>query len=818
MRWLASTHVARLPPLRRLGTRLTLAFAALAAVTVLVVLLALVAGRKATADIESTEEVRAPAWIASEQAQASLLRMQLHVRGYLVLGDRADIGHYQQARRDFERSLASLRAMAGQRPELDQAGWIAELTRIYGRWVQLPQELFDLHDDPLKNRAALRIARVDLQTLREQVLDRIDAVIALERSGEDSPSSRHRMSRLRAFQSSFDAMVATLTAYASSGDPGLYLAYGTQSAAHEDIGRALSAAGPGFSVEQRTHLEAIASDRARMSELALQLAGVLRSEHANEDLYRFRTEMAPRAQAMNALLGSVTASQQAQLRSELADARRHLADTRMRTMAGGAAAVVLALAMALVFRRRIVGPVQRLTAVAERVAAGDLSARASTSQCSDEIGVLSASIDTMTQRLSDMIAEAERAKDAAVVANRAKSSFLAAMSHELRTPLNGVLGFAQILQRDKPLTERQQRGLRVIQESGQRLLALINDILDLASIDASRLELMPAEIHLPDLLHAVCDIVRPKAQEKGLHFRHEAGPGLPIAVFADNKRLRQVLLNLLSNAVKFTDRGEVGLHVGVVGPPRGGIVRLRFEVRDSGIGMSRAQLDRLFEPFEAAGGADRREGGSGLGLALSRRLVRLMGGDIDVRSEPGRGSVFSFEVELPLAQGAKTSFLCGRDTPLGYEGARKRILVVDDVVENRTVLVDALSVLGFDVHEAADGAECLDRVRTTDPDLLIMDTVMPVMDGFTATRAVRRMPGRADVPIIATSASATPQVRHQCLEAGANDFIPKPIDQDRLLDAMGRLLGLRWIGAGDTAGVPEQLRHHPRHSSATTAP
>lgn len=789
------------------GGKLLVAFVALASITLLVVLLALVAGRNATDDINLTEEVRAPAWIASEQAQASLLKMQLHIRGYLVVSDKQDIEQFRVAQLEFERSLGFLQAMSRSRSEDNEAQWITQLTQTYEHWSKLPQQLFDLHDDPLRNRPALRIARVELQELRVRIFDEIDAIFRLQKAREFAPPYRDQMAGLLAFQSSFDAMATNLMAYATSGELNFKLVYGPQLAATATIWKSLASLRPLLSSEQRARLDAIARHRARVGELALQIVSILNGDHAYEDLFLYRTQVAPQAQGMIALLAKVTSRQQSQLKSELARARNSLIEARTQTLAGGGIAVVLGVAMAFLFRRTVVGPVLRLTDVAGRVAGGDLSARA-TVESSDEIGVLATSINTMTQRLAHTIAhletvfaDAERAKDAAVVANRAKSDFLATMSHELRTPLNGILGFAQILQRDKSLSERQARGVKIIDESGQHLLTLINDILDLARIDAAKLDLFPSEVNLSAFLQVMSDIVRVKAEEKSLTFSCQSGAGLPAAVHVDEKRLRQVLLNLLSNSVKFTDSGQVGLIVKVVTkgrPPEGSsglansTCRLRFEVRDSGIGMNEAQLARLFQPFEQVAGADRREGGTGLGLAISRQLIRLMGGEIEVSSQLGKGSVFSFELELPAVL-VRNAALPERGNLAGYEGPRKKILVVDDVAQNRAMLLDSLGALGFQVSDAANGAECLDEIRTNRPDLIMMDVMMPVMDGIEATRHIRLSPKLVDVPILATSASATHEVEVQCLTAGANAFISKPIDQELLLATIGRLLGIRWI-------------------------
>jgi PAS domain S-box-containing protein len=427
------------------------------------------------------------------------------------------------------------------------------------------------------------------------------------------------------------------------------------------------------------------------------------------------------------------------------------------------------------------------------------------------LGTVGVSRDISDRKATEAAREAALAEARRLAQQR--SDFLAQMSHELRTPLNGILGFAQILQRDNPLTERQHRGLRIIEESGQHLLTLINDVLDLARIDAAKLELSPTEITLPAFLRGVSDIVYLKAEEKGLLFEYRPELGLPSIVWADERRLRQVLLNLLSNAIKFTDSGRVRLLVGLTTPGRltddagGKTTGLRFEVHDTGIGMDAAQCARLFHPFEQVAGSARRESGAGLGLAISRQLVRLMGGEIQVESEPGRGTVFSFSLDLPAAWGE--AFGPRRSgKPVGYEGHRRRVLIVDDVAPNRAMLSDALAMVGFEVFEASDGEEGVEVAAQRMPELIIMDLTMNPMDGFEATRHIRHTAGLAEVPVIATSASATPEMEARSRSVGANAFIAKPIEQAALLRIMGALLGLRWVyeqgDAGEAAAGADQ--------------
>lgn len=387
--------------------------------------------------------------------------------------------------------------------------------------------------------------------------------------------------------------------------------------------------------------------------------------------------------------------------------------------------------------------------------------------------------------------QAERAaRHAAEAANRAKSEFLAGMSHELRTPLNAVLGYAQLLTMEGGLSPRQARGLDTIHQSGQHLLALINDILDLARIEAGRTDLNPEPVNLSGLLRSVVNLMRVKADEKRLAFVFEAQADLPEAVLADERRLRQVLLNLLSNAIKFTDTGTVALRA--CAEPRGPAeVQLRLDVEDTGVGMRSTDLERIFKPFEQVGDAQRRSGGTGLGLAITRALVNDMGGQVHVSSEFGRGTQFRVELPLPVVQPTE---LASRNTPgvARYSGAPRRVLVVDDVEANRTLMCDFLTRAGFEVAQASDGSELLAAARSFRPDLIVMDSVMPSVGGVEATRRLRGESDLAAVPVIAVSASATAEHRAACLQAGVNVFLTKPVSLDALRSHIGEQLGLQW--------------------------
>jgi PAS domain S-box-containing protein len=397
-------------------------------------------------------------------------------------------------------------------------------------------------------------------------------------------------------------------------------------------------------------------------------------------------------------------------------------------------------------------------------------------------------------------AEAERAaRQAAELANRAKSEFLANMSHELRTPLNGILGYAQLLLVRGGLNDGQRRGLDVIRESGNHLLALINDILDLSRIEARRFELMPAPVPLGTFLLSVCDVIRVKAEEKHLRFAFVAESDLPPAVVVDERRLRQILLNLLSNAVKFTDHGSVTLRVRNR-PVTDAQTRLRMEVEDTGIGIRPDQQRVIFEPFEQVGPPGHRTGGTGLGLTITQALVQAMNGTLQLSSEPGRGTTFAIELVVPVASRPPPLVAPQRVSPQ-YKGQRRRILVVDDVAANRALLTEFLLETGFDVEQAANGAEALEAVAARKPHLVLMDSLMPEMNGLEATRRLRAQAESAALPIVAITASASDEHRSECLQAGANDVIGKPVELDHLLTTIGRHLQLEWVAGVSRAHV-----------------
>jgi len=393
--------------------------------------------------------------------------------------------------------------------------------------------------------------------------------------------------------------------------------------------------------------------------------------------------------------------------------------------------------------------------------------------------------------LRDSEGKLKAAKEAAEDADRAKSEFLANMSHELRTPLNGILGYAQIMHRAVDLNEHRQ-GVEVIEQAGSHLLTLINDILDLAKIEARKMELCPTDFHFPSFLTGVAEIARVRAGNKAIALNFLPPENLPTGVIADEKRLRQVLLNLLGNAIKFTDTGSVTFKVeaSIAGNKT---AKIRFTVEDTGVGMTPEQLEKIFLPFEQVGATSRRAEGTGLGLTISNQIVTMMGSEIHASSILGSGSRFWFEVDLPLADDwANSATLSEAGKIIGYTGEPKKVLIVDDKDVNRLLIMEVLKSLGFSIAEAENGREGLKHLAQFRPDLIITDIVMPEMDGYELVRTIRESYSQ-DLPVIASSASVSLVDRTLAIAAGCNDFLEKPVDLEKLLIPLQKYLNLQWI-------------------------
>jgi len=408
-----------------------------------------------------------------------------------------------------------------------------------------------------------------------------------------------------------------------------------------------------------------------------------------------------------------------------------------------------------------------------------------------------AELEKYRHHLEDLVGERtrelEQARDAAEAANRAKSAFLANMSHELRTPLNAILGFSSMMQRSPHAAQGEADTLDIINRSGEHLLALINDVLEMAKIDAGRLRLEVADFDLGEMVRDVTDMMRQRAEGKGLYLRLDQSSRFPRFIRGDEARLRQILLNLVGNAVKFTQTGGVTLRLGV---KENDSWHLLIDVEDTGPGIRAEDQERIFRPFEQIAEAAEQKG-TGLGLAITRQLVELMGGSVGVESSFGNGA--RFRVELPVEPADPAAITGSRrgdeDQVVGLAPGHPayRILIAEDQPENTLLLQRLMDRLGLATRTATNGAECVKLYQEWRPHLIWMDRRMPVMDGMAATRRIRELPGGQDARIVAVTASAFMEQRDEMLAAGMNDFVTKPYRLNEIYDCLARQLGVKYL-------------------------
>jgi len=462
-------------------------------------------------------------------------------------------------------------------------------------------------------------------------------------------------------------------------------------------------------------------------------------------------------------------------------------------------------ALTFILANRLITPIGQLTKTATLIAGGELNRKVKINR-QDELGILAKSFNRMTSQLKNAFDNlekrnaqlnnakeiAEKAQATAETANKAKDRFLANISHELRTPLNGIIGYTKLVLSDRDrLNSTHSQYLTVVKRSGTHLLDLINDILDISQTQLNTIELYPNELQLSNFLDETIELVTISAKEKQLELKkdwHE----LPTWVWVDEKRLRQILINLLSNAVKFTKSGRVSLNVSVIDSIENSNSfpqqKIRFEVVDTGVGMSQTQLSKIFQPFEQVGDVKSRAEGTGLGLSISERLVKLMGGKLQVQSKLGVGSTFWFDIVLPVLQKSTRSKpqIVKQETIIIDPDSKPKILIVDDKQVNRDLLIALLKPKGFEIFTANNGEQMLEMAASIRPDLILLDLFMPVKTGFTSAKELRKNPKFKDIPIIVITASTITKEISSYLDCEA--VLHKPIDEEQLFASLQKYL------------------------------
>lgn len=452
--------------------------------------------------------------------------------------------------------------------------------------------------------------------------------------------------------------------------------------------------------------------------------------------------------------------------------------------------IILFLMSFFIILFRIVYPIDFLRNVMFKLSSNDMSVELEKNKYEDEVGDMIGAVQIFkdnTQKLLESEQQIKLAMREATNANKAKSIFLARMSHELRTPLNAILGFAGLLKKSLNINEKEKENLEIIKRSGEHLLNIINEILELSKIEAGKIEIVPKTFNLHELIKEIESIFSFRCASKGLEFEVKFSKTLPKIIKADVQRLRQILINLLGNSLKFTKNGKVSLFVYEQNK------KLFFEVKDSGIGIDNEDLKKIFKPFEQIKKDDYNQNGTGLGLSITKELISLMGGTIYVKSFVGVGSEFYFSIDYEFGNKKEIESNISTKNIVGIENIElsKSILVVDDIKENRELITQILNQYGFKIFEASSGFEAVKIFESKKIDLLFMDILMSGLSGLETIEIIRKKDTK--IPIITVSANVFTEDKQKAITSGANDFIPKPVEEKEILLKLEKYLNLQLV-------------------------